>query len=61
MEYKTSLNRFTTAIPERYDVADGDVVQINAVEIEIDSKSGHTVAIKRIFMLDNNKEKENEN
>ena len=61
MEYKTSLNRFTTAIPERYDVADGDVVQINAVEIEIDSKNGHTVAIKRIFILDNNKEKENEN
>ena len=49
MDYHTSLNRFTTVIPERYDVADGNVVQINAVEVEIDQTSGHTVAIKRVF------------
>lgn len=49
MEYNTSLNRFTTCIPERYEVADGNVVQINAVEVEIDSTSGHAAAIKRIF------------
>ena len=61
MDYKSSLNRFTTAIPERYEVADGDVVQINAVEVDIDQTSGHAVAIKRIFMLEDNKEKENEN
>ena len=61
MEYQTSLNRFTTAIPERYEVADGNVVQINAVEVEINKNSGHAVAIKRIFMLaDKNKEEENE-
>lgn len=60
MEYKTSLNRFTTCVPERYDVADGDVVQINAVEVEIDSISGHTVAIRRIFKLEDKKEKEKE-
>ena len=40
MEYKTSLNRFTTVIPERYDVADGNVVQVNAVEVEINPISG---------------------
>ena len=61
MDYKSSLNRFTTAIPERYEVADGDVVQINAVEVDIDPTSGHAVAIKRIFILEDNKEKENEN
>ena len=61
MEYQTSINRFTTVIPERYEVADGDVVQINAVEFEIDSKSGHAVAIKRIFLLtDKNKDAKNE-
>ena len=61
MEYQTSINRFTTVIPERYEVAEGSVVQINAVEIEIDSTSGHAFAIKRIFMLaDNKKEEENE-
>ena len=61
MEYKTSLNRFTTVIPERYDVADGDVVQINAVEIDIESTSGHAVAIKRIFLVEDKKEKKDEN
>ena len=60
MDYKTSFNRFTTVIPERYDVADGNVVQINAVAVEINPTSGHTVAIKRIFML-SDKEKEEEN
>ena len=58
MEYKTSLNRFTTVVPERYEVADGNVVQINAVEVEINSQSGHAVAIKRIFMLEDKDKKE---
>ena len=58
MDYKTSLNRFTTVVPERYDVADGNVVQINAVEVEINPISGHAVAIKRIFMLADKEKKE---
>ena len=61
MDYKTSLNRFTTVKPERYDVADGNVVQINAVEVEIDKNSGHAVAIKRIFLLADKNKKEEEN
>ena len=61
MDYKTSLNRFTTVIPERYDVANGNVVQINAVEVEIDKNSGHAVAIKRIFLLADKNKKEEEN
>lgn len=61
MDYRTSLNRFTTVIPERYDVADGNVVQINAVEVEIDQTSGHTVAIKRIFCYVDKSKKEEEN
>ena len=61
MEYNTSLNRFTTCIPERYEVADGNVVQINAVEVEIDSTSGHAVAIKRIFCYVDENEKEEDN
>lgn len=61
MEYQTSLNRFTTVVPERYEVADGDVVQINAVEVEINKNSGHAVAIKRIFMLADKDKKEEEN
>ncbi len=58
MDYQTSLNRFLTAIPERYDVADGDVVQINAVEVEIEKDTGYAVAIRRVFCSRNSKEKE---
>ena len=49
MEYETSLARFVTGIPERYEVADGKSVQVNAVEVEIEPSTGHTVAINRIL------------
>jgi len=58
MEYKTSLNRFLTALPERYDVADSKTSQINAVEVEIETETGYAVAIKRIFCSRNSKEEE---
>lgn len=58
MEYQTSLNRFLTGIPERYDVADSDTTQVNAVEVEIEKDTGYAVAIKRIFCSRNNKEEE---
>lgn len=61
MDYRTSLNRFTTVVPERYDVADSAVAQINAVEVEINPISGHTVAIKRIFCYADKSKKEEEN
>lgn len=62
MEYKSSLNRFLTCMPERYDVAEGKEVQINAVEVEINSATGYAVAIKRISCnskLEENKDHEN--
>ncbi len=49
MEYKTSLTRFVTGIPERYEVADGKNVQVNAVELEIEPLTGYTIAIKRVL------------
>lgn len=58
MEYQTSLNRFLTGIPERYDVADSDTTQVNAVEVEIEKDTGYAVAIKRIFCSRNNKKEE---
>ncbi len=60
MDYTTSLNRFTTVIPERYDVAEGSVVQINAVEVEICPDNGHCKSVKRIFLTADNEEKANE-
>lgn len=61
MGYSTSLNRFVSVIPERYEVADGSVVQVNAVEVEINPTSGHAVAIKRNFMLVDKDKKEKDN
>ena len=61
MDYKTSLTRFITNIPERYEVAESNEVQINAVEIDIDVNTGCAKAIKRIFCSrDNEKEDESQ-
>ena len=61
MEYNTSLARFLTGIPERYEVATGKSVQLNAVEVEITPSNGNAVAIRRVFCSRNNdKEGENE-
>lgn len=61
MDYQTSLARFLTAIPERYEVAKGETTQVNAVEIHIDSSSGKALSIKRIFCSRNNLEEESGN
>lgn len=61
MEYKTSLSRFLTCIPERYDVAEGQTTQINAVEVDIETSTGKALAIKRIFKSRNRIEEESEN
>ena len=61
MDYQTSITRFTTGLPERYEVADSGPWQINAVEVEIEPKTGHAISVKRIFCeIDNIKEKDNE-
>ena len=49
MDYQTSLNRFLTALPERYEVANSPTTQINAVLVEINSETGYAVAIKRFY------------
>lgn len=58
MDYSTSIKRFLTGIPERYEVAKGDITQINAVEVDIDTASGVAVKIKRINCSNNNIEEE---
>lgn len=58
MDYNTSLTRFTTCVPERYDIADSDKVQLNAVEVEITPSTGQASAIKRIFCCIDKNEKE---
>lgn len=58
MDYSSSLTRFLTGIPERYEVAEGKTVQINAVEVEVDRLSGQALTIKRIFLKTGNKKEE---
>lgn len=49
MDYKTSLKRLVTGLPERYDVAKSKVIQINAVEVLIDAQTGKSLEIKRFL------------
>ena len=56
MEYSTSLKRLSTSLPERYEIAETGLAQINGVEVLIDrTKATH---IKRINILVDNKEQE---
>ena len=58
MEYNSSLSRFLTSIPERYEVAPGKTSQINAVEVDIETETGRALAIKRIYCSNENIEEE---
>jgi len=58
MDYETSLSRFLTCLPERYEVAKGSTTQVNAVEVEINKSTGDALSIKRIFYSRENIEKE---
>ncbi len=58
MEYETSLKRLKTLLPERYEVADDNICQINAVEISL--CDGIATGIKRINVKIDTKNKEEE-
>ena len=60
MEYATSLKRLSTSLPERYEIAQSNIAQVNGVEVLIDrTKATH---IKRInFLVDNNEEQKEVN
>lgn len=50
MDYKTSLKRLSTGMPERFDIPKSKIVQVNAVEVLIDAQSGKALEIKRILL-----------
>ena len=50
MEYKTSLKRLATGLPEKYELPTSKKVQINAVEVIIDAETGKAIDIKRILL-----------
>ena len=49
MDYNTSISRFLTALPERYEVAEGQITQINALEVDIDINTGKALNVKRVL------------
>ncbi len=51
MGYEGSLKRLMTSIPERFDIAESSVVELNAVEMSFDSVSGQAQSIKRIQVI----------
>ncbi len=48
MDYEVSVKRLITSIPERLEVADSGISQINGVMITVDKITGKTESIKRI-------------
>ena len=57
MEYSTSLKRLSTSLPERYEIAESGLAQLNGVEVLIDRTKA--TLIKRInILVDNNEQKE---
>ncbi len=48
MDYEISVRRLISAIPERLEVAESGILQINGVEAVIDCLSGNAESIKRI-------------
>ena len=51
MEYQTSLKRLMTNLPARFDVAEGSVLELNAVSLIFDKTSGCAKNIERIRLI----------
>ena len=57
MEYSTSLKRLSTSLPERYEIAETGLAQLNGVEVLINRTSATQIKIINI-LLDNKEQKE---
>ena len=48
MAYESSVKRLVTSIPERFDIDESPILELNAVEMSFDAVSGQAQSIKRI-------------
>ena len=55
MEFETSLRRLSTSLPERYEIAESPLAQVNGVEVFIDRTK--STQIKRINVITDNNER----
>ena len=53
MAYESSLKRLITSIPERFDIDENPILELNAVEMSFDAVSGQAQSIKRIQFIKN--------
>ena len=53
MAYESSLKRLITSIPERFDIDENPVLELNAVAMSFDAVSGQAQSIKRIQFIKN--------
>ena len=51
MSYEGSLKRLVTSIPERFDIDDSPVAELNAVSMSFDAVSGQAQSIERIQFI----------
>ena len=58
MDYMTSMRRLSTSLPERYEIAESPLAQINGVEVLIDKRAA--TQIKRINLIVENSKNESE-
>ena len=58
MEFETSMRRLKTSLPERYEIAQTPIAQVNGVEVLIDRTK--STQIKRINLLTDNSKNESE-
>lgn len=59
MAYEPSLKRLVSSIPERFDIADSPILELNAVSMSFDAVSGQAQSIERIkFIKDYSEETE---
>lgn len=58
MDYETSLRRLITSLPERFEVADTKELQLNGVNITVDSNTGCALKIERINYAKNFRDNE---
>ena len=58
MEFETSLRRLSTSLPERYEISESPIAQVNGVEVLIDR--AHSIQIKRLNVIINNNEGKDE-
>lgn len=51
MSYEGSLKRLVTSIPERFDIDDSPIAELNAVSMSFDAVSGQAQSIERIQFI----------